>query len=73
MASLPIESNRARVVNAFREADKRSGIFIIRHLKILFEAVRTTLLTDVQFLKKKKEKAELQCAKIPTQVTEIML
>ena len=56
VASLPIESNRARVVNAFHEVDKRSGIFIIRHLKILFEAVRTTLFTDVQFFKKERKK-----------------
>jgi hypothetical protein len=45
MASLPIESNGAWIVNAFRGADKLGGIFIIRRLKILFEAVRAILFT----------------------------
>jgi hypothetical protein len=45
MASLPIESNGAWIVNAFRGADKLGGIFIIKRLKILFEAVRAILFT----------------------------
>ena len=56
MASLPIESNRARVVNAFREADKRSGIFIIRHLKILFRSRAYHSLHRCAVFKKKERK-----------------
>ena len=56
MASLPIESNRARVVNAFHEVDKRSGIFIIRHLKILFRSRAYHSLNRCAVFKKKERK-----------------